>query len=260
MIHGLTVPGSVEVAQRGKGFTKGLYEWLRKAPWGNPVFSGMFISLIGFGFLGGISGVMMGTEQLNMIIHNTLYVPGHFHATVVIGTTLAFMSLTYFLIPSLFKREVAFPGLARWQPYLFGLGMYVFVLVMMGAGTLGVPRRHWDIGFAGAALPYEFPGAAYLMLGLMGISAVLAMIGGGIYIFVTVWSILLAKRVEQAGFSTQRTLLKMAPETPALEAHGGGAGAFAAPGTFTLALVFLVAFVLYYFINWKYLSQVWGLS
>ena len=35
---------------------------------------------------------------------------------------------------------------------------------------------------------------------------------------------------------------------------------FAAPGTFTLAMVFLVAFVLYYFINWKYLSQLWGLS
>jgi len=260
MIHGLTVPGSIEVAQRGKGFTKGLYEWLRKAPWSNPVFSGMFISLIGFGFLGGISGVMMGTEQLNMIIHNTLYVPGHFHATVVIGTTLAFMSLTYFLIPSLFRREVAFPGLAKWQPYLFGLGMYAFVLVMMGAGTLGVPRRHWDIGFAGTAMPYEFPGAAYLMLGLVGISAVLAVIGGGIYIFVTVWSILLGKRVEAGGYSSARTPLQMAPVTPALEVHGGGAGAFAAPGTFTLALVFLVAFVLYYFINWKYLSQVWGLS
>ncbi|HTS52460.1 MAG TPA: cbb3-type cytochrome c oxidase subunit I [Burkholderiales bacterium] len=260
MVHGLTVPGSIEVAQRGKGFTKGLYEWLRKAPWGNPVFSGMFISLIGFGFLGGISGVMMGTEQLNMIIHNTLYVPGHFHATVVIGTTLAFMSLTYFLVPSLFKREVAFPGLARWQPYLFGLGMYVFVLVMMGAGTLGVPRRDWDIGLAGAVLPYEFPGAAYLMLGLMGISAVLAVIGGGIYIFVTVWSILFGKRVEGGSYTPVRTPLKMAPATPALEAHGGRAGAFAAPGTFSLALVFLVAFVLYYFINWKYLSQVWGLS
>jgi len=259
MIHGLTVPGSIEVAQRGKGFTKGLYEWLRKAPWGNPVFSGMFISLIGFGFLGGISGVMMGTEQLNMIIHNTLYVPGHFHATVVIGTTLAFMSLTYFLIPSLFKREVAFPGLAKWQPYLFGLGMYVFALTMMGAGTLGVPRRHWDIGFAGTAMPYEFPGAAYLMLALVGISAVLAVIGGGIYILVTVWSILFGKRVEGAGYSTKQTQLKMAPAS-AIEGHGGGAGAMSAPGTFTLALVFLTAFALYYFINWKYLSQVWGLS
>jgi len=102
MLHGLTVPGAMEVAQREKGFTKGLFEWLRKAPWGNPTFSGVFISIIGFGFLGGISGVMMGTEQLNMIIHNTIYVPGHFHATVVVGTTLTFMALTYYLIPVLF--------------------------------------------------------------------------------------------------------------------------------------------------------------
>jgi len=37
-------------------------------------------------------------------------------------------------------------------------------------------------------------------------------------------------------------------------------GGFAAPGTFVFALVFLAAFVLYYFVNWKYLSTVWGLS
>ena len=152
MIHGLTIPGAIEVAQRAKGFNKGLFEWLRKAPWGNPVFSGMFISLIGFGFLGGISGVMMGTEQLNMLIHNTIYVPGHFHATVVVGTTLSFMALTYFLIPVLFRREMITPGLAKLQPYLFGLSMYFFCLVMMGAGTLGVSRRHWDMAFSGAAL------------------------------------------------------------------------------------------------------------
>jgi cytochrome c oxidase subunit 1 len=53
MVHGLTVPGSIEVAQREKGFTKGLFEWLRKAPWSNPAFSGVFMSIIGFGFLGG---------------------------------------------------------------------------------------------------------------------------------------------------------------------------------------------------------------
>ena len=115
MVHGLTVPGAIEVAQREKGYNKGLFEWLRKAPWGNPVFSGIFMSLVGFGFLGGISGVVLGTEQLNLIMHNTLYVPGHFHATVVIGTTLAFMSLTYFLIPVLFRRELMFPKLAKWQ-------------------------------------------------------------------------------------------------------------------------------------------------
>ena len=72
MVHGLTVPGAIEVAQREKGYNRGLFEWLRKAPWSNPCFSAMFMSLIGFGFLGGISGVMMGTEQLNLIIHNTI--------------------------------------------------------------------------------------------------------------------------------------------------------------------------------------------
>ena len=260
MIHGLTVPGSMEVAQRRKGFTKGLYEWLRKAPWGNPVFSGVFISIIGFGFLGGISGVMMGTEQLNMLIHNTIYVPGHFHATVVIGTTLAFMSLTYFLIPSLFNRELSFPTLAKWQPYLFGIGMYVLALTMMGAGTLGVPRRHWDMGFAGTALPYEFPGAAYLMMGLVGISAVIAVIGGGIYILVTVWSILFGKKLDEGTRTSKTNPLRLPGVAEAIEGHGGGVGVMEAKGTFVLALVFLAAFVLYYFINWKYLSQVWGLS
>jgi cytochrome c oxidase subunit 1 len=258
MIHGLTIPGAIEVAQRKKGYTNGLFEWLRKAPWGNPVFSAMFISLIGFGFLGGISGVMMGTEQLNMIIHNTIYVPGHFHATVVVGTTLSFMAITYFLIPVLFKREMISPGLAKIQPYLFGFSMYFFCLVMMGAGTLGVSRRHWDMAFQGSAMAYEWPGAAYLMMGLVGIGGLSAITGGAIYIYVTVGSLLWGKKLEAGATSNKPTPIPPTPESIAV--HGVGSAGFAAPGTFTLAIVFLISFILYYFINWKYLSQVWGLS
>jgi cytochrome c oxidase subunit 1 len=251
------VPGAIEVAQRGKGYTKGLFEWIRKAPWSNPVFSGMFISLIGFGFLGGISGVMMGTEQLNMLIHNTIYVPGHFHATVVVGTTLAFMSITYFLIPTLFNREMILPGLAKWQPYLFGIGMSVFCLAMMGAGTLGVPRRHWDITFAGAALAYEFPGTAWLMIAIFGISGLVAIVGGVAYILITVGSLLFGKKLDAGAWTAKGTVLKM-PVATAMTGHGSAG--FAAPGTFVFAMVFLAAFVLYYFVNWRYLSTVWGLS
>jgi cytochrome c oxidase subunit 1 len=258
MIHGLTIPGAMEVAQRQKGFTRGMFEWLRKAPWGNPVFSGMFISLVGFGFLGGISGVMMGTEQLNMIIHNTIYVPGHFHATVVIGTTLTFMALTYYLIPVLFKREMIAPRLAKWQPYLFGFSMYFFCLMMMGAGTLGVPRRHWDLSFSGMPMAYEWPGAAYLMMGLVGIGGLAAIAGGAIYIYVTVGSLLWGQRLDTG--TERKQVTPVPPTAPAAVVQGYGSMGFAAPGTFTLAMVFLGAFVLYYFINWKYLSTLWGLS
>jgi cytochrome c oxidase subunit 1 len=31
--------------------------------------------------------------------------------------------------------------------------MYFFCLVMMGAGTLGVSRRHWDMAFSGTPWP-----------------------------------------------------------------------------------------------------------
>lgn len=258
MIHGLTIPGAMEVAQRAKGYNKGLFEWLRKAPWGNPTFSGVFISIIGFGFLGGISGVMMGTEQLNMLIHNTIYVPGHFHATVVVGTTLSFMALTYFLIPVLFRREMIAPGLAKIQPYLFGLSMYFFCLVMMGAGTLGVSRRHWDMAFQGAALAYEWPGAAYLMMGLVGIAGIAAIAGGGIYIYVTVGSLLFGKKLDAGATSDKVTPIP--PTAPSAAVQSYGSAGFAAPGTFALAMLFLVSFVLYYFINWKYLGQLWGLS
>ena len=263
MVHGLTVPGSIEVAQRAKGYTKGLFEWLRKAPWGNPVFSGMFISLVGFGFLGGISGVVMGTEQINIIIHNTIYVPGHFHAVVVIGTTLAFMALTYFLIPVLFRRQIFLPGLAKWQPYIFGISMMVFTLVMMGAGTLGVERRHWDMAFTDAALGFDYPASAYTLMGLVGISGMLAIVGGGIFVLITVVSVFFGKRVEsESAYGTTTTRLFKA--TPLIEPQGGHAAAgklgFAAPGTFVLAIFFLAVFVVYYAVNWKYLASVWPMS
>jgi len=272
MVHGLTVPGAIEMAQRQKGYTKGMFEWLRKAPWGNPVFSGMFISLIGFGFLGGISGVVMGTEQINIIIHNTIYVPGHFHATVVLGTTMAFMALTYLLIPVLFRRQMIFPGLAKWQPYIFGLGMATVSLFLMAAGTLGVARRHWDMGFAGNPLGFQYPGTAYMLMGIAGIGAMLAMVGGGIYLLVTVGSILFGKKLEPSAGLLQSFGKALAPAAytveqpeqlpmasrPIVEQHGSAG--FEAPGTLVLALVLLVSFVLYYFINWNYLAAVWPLK
>jgi len=39
----------------------------------------------------------------------------------------------------------------------------------------------------------------------------------------------------------------------------GSAGTLAIPGTVVLVAVFFTAFVLYYFVNWKYLAEVWPL-
>ena len=197
MIHAFSVPAAIEVAQRKKGYTRGLFEWLKKGPWGNPGFSALMISLVGFGFLGGITGVVYGTEQINIVAHNNLRIPGHFHATVVVGTTLAFMGITYYVLPLIFRREVAFAGLAKWQPYLFGLGMSVFSVAMMTVGGFGVSRRSYDMtGGADAAFQVDFGPVVDMLLAIMGISGIIACIGGALYCVIAVATLLIGKKID----------------------------------------------------------------
>ncbi len=259
MIHGMSIPGAIEAAQRRNGFTNGVFEWLRRAPWNNPAFAGMFLSLVLFGFLGGISGVVLGTEQINIMLHNTLYVPGHFHATVVAGTTLAFMAITYLLVPLIFQREIIWPKLAKWQPYLFGLGAAGISLFMMGAGTLGVSRRHWDITFADAALSFDYPPAAFLMLALNGLSGIMAAIGGGLFVVIIVASVLFGKKVDGSNIVEALGPTPQKQMSDAVSSYGN-AGTFHLPGTYILVSIFFTAFVLYYFVNWKYLSELWQMG
>ncbi len=259
MIHGLTVPGSIEVAQRRKGLDTGLFTWLRKAPWGNPIFSGMFLSLVGFGFIGGITGVVMSVEQINMLIHNTMYLPGHFHGTLVAGTTMAFMAVTYWLIPVVFQRKIALPGVAKLQPYIFSLGAWVFSIAMMGAGTLGVQRRHADITFAGQPLAYEYPEIAKGLMDIGEIFAVIMSVGAIMFILVVLASIFAGERIPEDAAPWPKV-----EDADVVAARTGkkhiGVWGMEAPGTFVLALILFVTIVLYYFINFKYLSSVWGLS
>ena len=183
-------------------------------------------------------------------MHNTLYVPGHFHGTVVAGTTLAFMAITYLLVPLLFQRELIWLKLAKLQPYLFGIGVAGISLFMMGAGTLGVARRHWDITFTDAVLKFDYPGTAFLMMGLNGIFALLAALGGILYILIIVGSILFGKKIDSS-FEEKKPA--------AVVGQYGSAKTLAIPGTVFLVATFFTAFVLYYFVNWKYLAEVWPL-
>jgi len=109
---------------------------------------------------------------------------------------------------------------------------------------------------------FEYPASAYLMMGAVGISAVIAIIGGGAYILITVGSILFGKRVEGADHTASRpeTLTPAAVTGETGHSSGIGIGGFVAPGTLALAALFLLTFVVYYFLNWKYLMSVWPMS
>jgi cytochrome c oxidase subunit 1 len=260
MVHGFTVPAGIEMGQRLRGYTRGTFEWLKKAPWGDPGFSGAALSVVIFGFLGGITGVTIGTEQINIIAHNTLRVPGHFHTTVVGGTALAFMAVTYYVLPLIFRKRVAFWGLAKIQPYLFGIGIVILAMSMIFQGIFGVPRRHWDISFANAPFQIEYHPAVQLFQATMGIGGLLAIAGGLAYILIAVVSVFFG-RPFQPGDSQDRSGVPQGVWNLPKQVHQGAAVAAAhktgTPGTLILVFIFFGCFILYYFANWKILSFLW---
>ncbi len=271
MIHGFTVPAGIELGMRLRGFTKGLFGWLRKAPWGDPGFSSLVLSVVVFGFFGGITGVTIGTEQINIIAHNTLRIPGHFHATVVSGTAVAFMGATYYLLPLIFRRKVSFWGLAKIQPYMFAGGLLLLEFGMTFAGSFGVPRRHWDISFTQAAHDVPFSPVVDLFMAMVGIGGIIAATGAFAFILIAVTSVFFGERVTEfprgkaiAGIPqglTNPPVHAANADAVNAELHAPARGwAGPTPGTLVLVAVFFLAFMLYYFTNWKLLSFLWKIG
>jgi cytochrome c oxidase subunit 1 len=271
MVHGFTVPAGMELGMRLRGFNDGLFGWLRRAPWGDPGFSALILSVVVFGFFGGITGVTIGTEQINIIAHNTLRIPGHFHATVVSGTAVAFMGATYYLLPLIFQRKVAFWKLAKVQPYLFAGGMLLVETGMTFAGSFGVPRRHWDISFSQAAFDVPFNPAVDLFLAMVGIGAVIGVAGALSFILIAVKSVFFGEVVTSFPRGVQIAGIPQGLTNPPLHLsnadelnenlHAPGGGKLGpTPGTIVLVAVFFLAFILYYFTNWKLLSFLWKIG
>lgn len=249
MIHAFAIPAGLEAGRRKRGFgQKGLFGWLWSAPWKNPAFAATALAIILFGFIGGISGVVMGQTQLNLTWHNTLAVPGHFHGTVVLGTTLTFMALVYFALPVLFNRNLTFKPLARIQPYFYAVTMGLATIMMIYLGLLyGVPRRHPSV--------MQFPGtdfsfvAASPLFAIFGVAALLALIAGASFLLVAVGTLVLGKRVNNPALVMPPLISGGSDDKPIHQ--------YSMQGTFTLTLIFLGVFALIYIVNWYLLGRLW---
>jgi cytochrome c oxidase subunit 1 len=271
MIHGFTVPAGMELGMRLRGFTQGMFGWLRRAPWGDPGFSALVFSVVVFGFIGGITGVTIGTEQINITMHNTLRVPGHFHATVVSGTAMSFMGATYYLLPLVFRKKVAFWGFAKIQPYLFAIGMLMVEMGMTFAGSFGVPRRHWDISFSQALFDVHFDPTVDIFLAVMGIGGILAVTGALGFVAIAVKSVFFGEHLADIPRGAEIVGVPHGLTHPPVhnadadkmneDLHAPERGIMGAtPGTLVLVFTFLAAFMLYYFTNWKLLSFLWKIG
>lgn len=139
LLTAFTVAASLELAGKRRG-GKGALGWIDKLPWRDASFAAQVLAMISFVF-GGAGGIVNASFNLDILLHNTAWIPGHFHITVGTAVTLTFFGMTFWLIPHLTRKPLFSNRLALWASWLWFVGMMVFALGMHWQGILGVPRR-----------------------------------------------------------------------------------------------------------------------
>jgi cytochrome c oxidase subunit I len=163
----------MERTARRKG-GKGVLGWLKKLPWGDVRFLAPFIAMLAFA-PAGAGGIAQTTFQLNSVVHNTMWVVGHFHLTLGMSVAMTFFGISYWLIPYLSGRVLtpAMNKLGVIQTIIWAGAMILMSFAMHTAGLFGSPRRtsYTTYGDHAVALGWD----PYMML--IGIGAVLLLIG-----------------------------------------------------------------------------------
>ena len=139
LLTAFTVVASMEHGARQRG-GKGYLGWLRALPWRDPAFTGMALAGLMFA-AGGFSGMVNAGMNINYLIHNTLWVPGHFHMTVGTAVALTMMAGSYWLVPQLTGRRLYSRPIGLLQVVLWFVGMVFMSNAMHRAGLVGIPRR-----------------------------------------------------------------------------------------------------------------------
>jgi cytochrome c oxidase subunit 1 len=140
LLTAFSVTASLEIGGRANG-GKGYFGWIRKLNWASPSYTAQNLAAILFAF-GGISGITNASYNMNMVVHNTAWIPGHFHLTVGSATTLTFFGILYWLLPKLTNKKLFSPKLALAQAWTWFFGMLLFANSYHLLGLhYSVPRR-----------------------------------------------------------------------------------------------------------------------
>ena len=91
--------------------------------------------------IGGVTGVFLASIPVNLVLHDTYYVVGHFHYIVMGAIAFAGFAGIYYWFPLVTKRMYqASLGKAHFWLTMVGTNITFFAMILLGYG--GMPRRY----------------------------------------------------------------------------------------------------------------------
>jgi cytochrome c oxidase subunit 1 len=157
LITGFTVIASMEVAGRLRG-GKGLFGWIKALNWDNPMVLAGGLSLLML-TIGGWGGMVNAGYSMNVAVHNTQWITGHFHLIFAGTTVIMYFAASYYMWPSMTGRPLFSRKMAIIQLWTWFIGMLILTLPWHILGLIGQPRRigvpPYSEEFVAPWVPYE---------------------------------------------------------------------------------------------------------
>lgn len=194
LLTAFSIFATFELAGRKKG-AKGILGWYKKLPWGDVRFLAPFIGMLLF-IPAGAGGIINASNQMNAVVHNTLWVVGHFHLTVGATVALTFFGMSYWLLPALTGRTLT-PFINRLgivQSILWTVGMFLMTGPMHLLGLLGAPRRTAFTTYQDHPTALEWFEGIFVNQVTMSIGGMLLFVAGILLIFNIIYLIFLAPK------------------------------------------------------------------
>ena len=189
LLTAFSVMYALEIGGRRNG-GGGLIGWFFSLPWSEPSVAAQLLAMLAF-MLGGITGLMNASYNINIEVHNTAFVPGHFHLTVGTAVALSYMGIAYWLVPFLEQRELWGKRFALAQAWCYFIGVLIFARGLISGGLSGMPRRT-----AISLIDYPLPPGWREAGILTGIGGSLMFIGAVMFFIVLGMTVFLGKPVK----------------------------------------------------------------
>ena len=184
------------------------FNWLGTL-WGARIrFTTPMLFAIGFVSLfvaGGITGLVLGQSSLDLPMHDTYFVPAHFHLVMGVASIFGMFAALYFWFPKMFGRFMH-EGMGKFHFWVTFIGVYCIFVPMHTMGMVGMPRRFSQF------TEYEFLKSLHPLVVFVSISAIVTVLVQFLFYFNVIWSVFKGKKADDNPW--EATTLEWTTATP----------------------------------------------
>jgi len=166
------------------------FNWLGTL-WGAKIrFTAPMLYAIGFVSLfvaGGITGIVLGQTGLDLSMHDTYFVLGHFHLVMGVAAIFGMFAGLQFWFPKMFGRMMS-ESLGKIHFWITFIGVYCIFVPMHIMGIVGMPRRYSSFQ------EYNFLRSLDPLVMFVTIAAIVTAVAQIIFLYNFIWSIFKGKK------------------------------------------------------------------